>query len=114
MIDKTPEVSVLINCFNEAEHVREAIDSVFAQTFEDWEVVFWDNASSDGSGDIAASYGHKVRCFRSEDTLPLGQARKAAYDQTRGKFIAILDADDLFMPQSMQANSESRQLKSGR
>ena len=105
-MDKTPEVSIIINCLNEAEYVAETLDSVFAQTFQDWEVIFWDNASSDGSGDIAASYGDKVRCFRSENTLPLGKARKAAYEQTRGKFIAILDADDLFMPQKLERQLE--------
>ena len=97
-----PEVSVIINCHNEAQFVGETLDSVFAQTFEDWEIVFWDNASTDGSGDIAASYGDKVRYFRSEEMVSLGRARRLAYDQSRGKFIAILDADDLWLPQKLE------------
>ena len=98
----TPEVSVIINCFNEAGRLRETLDSVFSQTLQDWEVVFWDNASTDGSGEIAASYGDKVRCFRSDTMVPLGRARKLAYDQTRGKHIAILDADDLWLPRKLE------------
>ena len=99
---KNPAVSIIINCFNEAQFLRENLDSVFAQTFQDWEIVFWDNASSDGSGEIAASYGERVRCFRSETMVPLGRARKLAFEQTRGDYIAILDADDVWLPQKLE------------
>lgn len=98
-----PTVSVIINCFNESEFVGEAIDSVFAQTFQDWEIVFWDNASSDGSGDIAAGYGNKVRCFRSDEMVQLGTARKLAFEQTRGEYVAILDADDVWLPEKLES-----------
>ena len=49
----TPKVSVIMNCFNSGRFLVEAIESVFAQTFADWEIVFWDNLSSDGSAAIA-------------------------------------------------------------
>ena len=97
-----PEVSVIVNCFNEARFLPETLDSVFAQTFHDWEIVFWDNASTDSSSEIAASYGEKVRCFRSDTLVPLGQARQLAYEQTRGRYIAILDADDIWLPQKLE------------
>lgn len=97
-----PTVSVIINCFNESAVLRETIDSVFSQTFDDWEIVFWDNASTDGSGEIAAEYGHRVRCFRSEIGIRLGEARKRAFDQTRGKYVAILDADDIWLPEKLE------------
>lgn len=97
-----PAVSVIINCFNESAVLRETLDSVFAQTFDDWEIVFWDNASTDGSWEIAESYGEKIRCFRSETTLRLGEARKRAYDETRGSYVAILDADDLWLPEKLE------------
>jgi len=96
-----PEISVIINCVNEARYLRQCLDSVFAQTFQDWEIVFWDNASTDGSGEIASSYGDKVRCFRSDTPVPLGLARKSAFEQTRGNYIAILDADDIWLPQKL-------------
>ena len=103
---ETPEVSIIINCFNEAQFLPETLDSVFGQTFEDWEIVFWDNASTDGSSEIAASYGDRVRCFRSDAMVPLGRARKLAYDQTRGDFVAILDADDVWLPQKLERQLE--------
>lgn len=97
-----PEVSIIINCFNEAAYLRETLDSVTAQTFPDWEVCFFDNGSSDGSGDIAAGYGEKVICQRSETTLSLGQARSKAYQMASGKYIALLDADDVWMPEKLE------------
>ena len=52
----SPVVSVIMNCRNSAEFLREAIDSVYAQTFQDWEIIFWDNCSTDQSPQIAQSY----------------------------------------------------------
>ena len=101
-----PLVSVIVNCFNEAKFVREALDSVFAQTFQDWEVIFWDNASTDESTEIAATYGDRVRCFRSDSMVPLGTARKLAFEQTQGDFFAILDADDVWLPEKLERQVE--------
>ena len=105
-LGETPVISIIVNCYNESRVVRETLDSVFAQTFQNWEIIFWDNASTDGSSEIAASYGEKVRCFRSETMVPLGRARKLAFDQTRGDFIAILDADDVWHPEKLERQLE--------
>lgn len=101
-LNPMPKVSVIVNCHNEAEHVGECLESIFAQTFQDWEVIFWDNKSTDASSEIAMSFGEKVRCFRSETMVPLGTARKSAYDQCMGDYIAILDADDIWMPEKLE------------
>ena len=58
--------------------IKEAIDSVFAQTFKNWEIVFWDNNSIDASAEIAKEYGCKVKYFRSESTYSLGKVRNLA------------------------------------
>jgi glycosyltransferase involved in cell wall biosynthesis len=96
-----PLVSVIINCLNGERYLREAMDSVFAQTFQDWEIIFWDNASTDGSADIAKSYGDRVRYFKSDTTSSLGRARNLALSKTRGEYIALLDCDDLWLPQKL-------------
>lgn len=92
-----------MNCLNGAEYLREAIDSVFWQTYNNWEIVFWDNASSDESGSIARSYGEKVRYFRSDTTTSLGAARNKAFAQCKGEYIAILDADDVWLPEKLES-----------
>ncbi len=98
----TPEVSVIVNCLNGEAYLREALDSVLAQTYTDWEVVFWDNASTDATGTIAKSYGDRVRYFRSGETHPLGKARNLAIQQARGRYLAFLDSDDLWFPRKLE------------
>ncbi len=98
-----PTVSVIMNCLNCEKYLREAIDSVFAQTYEDWEIIFWeDKASKDGSENIATSYGRKLRYFRSDVSLPLYGSRNLAVQQARGKYIAILDCDDIWLPTKLE------------
>ena len=97
-----PKVSVIMNCLNGKRYLRKAIDSVFAQTFDDWEIIFWDNASTDESGEIAKSYRGRLRYFRSERTYSLGKARNLAFAQARGDLIAILDVDDVWLPNKLE------------
>ncbi len=98
-----PTVSVIMNCLNCEKYLREAIDSVFAQTYEDWEIIFWeDNASKDDSERIAKSYGNKLRYFRSDVSLPLYGSRNLAVQKARGKYIAILDCDDIWLPTKLE------------
>jgi glycosyltransferase involved in cell wall biosynthesis len=97
-----PLVSVIINCLNGEQYLREAMDSVYAQTFQDWEIVFWDNASTDGSADMAKSYGERVRYFKSDMTSSLGRARNLAISHTRGDYVALLDCDDLWLPKKLE------------
>ncbi|MBI2358464.1 MAG: glycosyltransferase [Deltaproteobacteria bacterium] len=97
-----PLVSVLINCRNGAPYLWEAIESVRAQTFTDWEIIFWDNLSTDGSDVIAKAQGPRVRYFCSEVPLPLGAARNEAIEQARGEYIAFLDVDDTWRQDKLE------------
>ena len=98
----TPNVSIIMNCLNSAQYLHEAIDSIYAQTFKNWEIIFWDNASIDRSPEIAKSYDGRLRYFRSKDTVPLGQARNMALKEARGDYIAFLDCDDRWMPTKLE------------
>ncbi|MFC1585336.1 glycosyltransferase family 2 protein [Fibrobacterota bacterium] len=97
-----PEVSVIMNCYNSATYLRQAIDSVYAQTFKDWEIIFWDNVSTDSSPEIAKSYGEKLRYFRGEENVPLYAARNLAIRKAEGKFITVLDCDDFWYPEKLE------------
>ena len=98
-----PTVSVIMNCLNCERYLREAIDSVFAQTYEDWEIIFWeDKGSEDNSENIAKSYGNKLRYFKSDVSLPLYGSRNLALQKARGKYIAILDCDDMWLPTKLE------------
>lgn len=91
-----------MNCLNGAEYLRASIESVYAQTFKDWEIVFWDNASTDRSSDIALGFDRRLRFFRSPETVPLGRARNMAMKEARGELIAFLDCDDLWLPEKLE------------
>jgi glycosyltransferase involved in cell wall biosynthesis len=97
-----PTVSVLMNCYNGEKYLREAIDSVYAQTYTDWEIILWDDASTDRTEEIARSYDAKLRYFKGEKSISLGQARNYALGKASGEFIAFLDQDDLWMPQKLE------------
>src|SRR5450755_3635344 len=92
------KVSIIMNCLNGERFVREAIDSVYAQSYSDWEIVFWDNASTDKTGEIAQSYDSRLRYFRADQTVPLGPARNLAIQRARGEWVGFVDYDDLSMP----------------
>ena len=105
-----PMVSVIMNCRNSSQFLREAIDSVYSQTFTDWEIISWDNASTDASPEIAQSYAtlendKRLRYFRAETPTPLGQARNLAIAEARGRYIAFLDCDDLWLPGKLAAQT---------
>lgn len=97
-----PIVSVIMNCLNCSKYVHEAIDSVYAQTYKNWEIIFWDNSSTDSSAEIARSYDERVRYFRGDRTVPLYAARNYALKQARGKYIAFLDCDDIWLPEKLE------------
>ena len=79
--------------------LREAIDSVLAQTCEDWELIVWDDRSTDASAAVISDYRDaRVRYFLSPDDAPLGKARRDAIRQATGEWIAFLDQDDIWLP----------------
>lgn len=96
---REPLVSVIMNCYNGAKYLREAIDSVLMQSYSNWEIIFWDNQSTDASADIVKSYSDsRIKYFFSEKHTPLYAARNCAMEKTCGEFIAFLDVDDIWLP----------------
>lgn len=90
-----PKVSIIINCHNGEEFLRECLDSIQEQSFKDYEIIFWDNLSTDKSAEIAKSY-NSVRYYRGEEFVPLGAARNLALEKAEGDYIAFIDSDDLW------------------
>ncbi|MGA7461884.1 MAG: glycosyltransferase [Candidatus Korobacteraceae bacterium] len=98
-----PLVSIIMNVRNGAAFLREALDSVMAQTFADWELIVWDDCSTDDSANIVSQYhDDRIRYFLSPDETPLGTARDRAICQARGEWLAFLDQDDVWLPHKLE------------
>ena len=97
-----PLVSIIMNCYNGEKYLQDAIDSVYAQTYHNWEIIFWDNASTDNSANIAKSYDSKLKYYCGEKTITLGAARNKALEQVIGDYIAFLDCDDLWLSEKLE------------
>lgn len=98
-----PLISAIINVRNGAATLREAMDSVLAQTFQDWELIVWDDRSTDRSANVVAGYNdQRVRYFLSPDDACLGKARRDGIRQARGEWIAFLDQDDVWLPGKLE------------
>ena len=97
-----PLVSVIMNCYNGERFLKGSIDSVYSQTYSNWEIVFWDNASIDNSALIAKSYDRKIHYVLADKTTTLGKARGLAIKEASGKYIVFLDCDDIYLPKKIE------------
>lgn len=96
------KVSILMNCYNGEKFVSQALDSVFAQTYDNFEVIFIDNCSVDDSAKIASSYGDKVKIYKTPENMSLCRARVFAKQFITGDYFCVLDIDDLWMPDKLE------------
>ncbi len=97
-----PLVSIIMNSYNGEKFVQEAIESIYAQNYKNWEIIFWDNASVDNTAKIAQAFDSKTKYFCSKKNIPLGYARNLAFNKANGDFIAFLDDDDLWLPTKLE------------
>jgi glycosyltransferase involved in cell wall biosynthesis len=100
-------VSVIVIFLNAARFFREALDSVLAQTYDRWELLLVDDGSTDGSTEIAQDYAaahpEKVRCLehRGHRNLGMSASRNLGIRHARGDYVALLDADDVWLPDKL-------------
>ncbi len=95
----SPKISVVMPVFNGADHLREAIDSILAQTFKDFEFIIVDDASTDNSRAIIKSYlDQRIKLFVNENNLGTAGSLNEAIGKSAGEYIARMDADDISLP----------------
>lgn len=93
-----PLVSVIIPTYNGSRFIRETIDSALAQDAESMEIIVGDDASTDDTRDVLRSYGDRIRTLFPVANQGNGWMRNALIEASRGRYIACLDHDDLFLP----------------
>jgi glycosyltransferase involved in cell wall biosynthesis len=107
-----PLVSVITTFLNAEAFIQEAVDSVLAQTYENWELLLVDDGSSDASTSIAkmASRNHPGRIFYFEHADHQNRGPSASRNlglvHAKGRFVAFLDADDIFMPYKLERQAK--------
>ena len=91
----SPSVSVIMNCYNGAKYLQESLRSVINQTYQNWELIFWDNISSDDSKKIFSNFNeNRFKYFLNDKHSILYHARNQAIKKANGEFIAFLDTDE--------------------
>jgi glycosyltransferase involved in cell wall biosynthesis len=106
-MNSQPLVSVIIVFLNAAQFIEEAIESVLAQTYDNWELLLVDDGSEDTSTQIALQYAKrfsgKIRYCEHEghQNLGISAARNLGINNGKGEYIAFLDADDVWLPQKL-------------
>jgi len=93
-------ISVVIPTYNYGRYLREAIDSVLAQTYAPLEVIVVDDGSTDDTPEVLASYGDRIHAIRQQNG-GVGSARNAGVAAARGEYIAFLDSDDIWLPEKL-------------
>jgi glycosyltransferase involved in cell wall biosynthesis len=102
-----PCVSVVIPVFNSAHLIGAALDSVFAQTYREFEVVVVDDGSEDHAPltQVLAQWGPRIQCIRQPNGGP-ARARNTGIARAKGEFVAFLDADDKWLPEKLARQVE--------
>ena len=97
-----PEISVILPVFNSEEFVRKSIESVLAQTFEDFELIIVNDGSTDSSKDIIDSFeDDRIRLINQSNQGP-GAARNNALKMAQGRYVMYLDSDDWFTSDALE------------
>lgn len=92
-----------MNCYNSDRFLRQALDSVIKQSYKNWELIFWDNQSTDSSAKIYKSYeDNRLRYFYSTTHTNLYSARNLALEKAAGEYVTFLDCDDYWHPTKLE------------
>lgn len=99
-------ISIIVPVYNVEKYIAETIDSVLAQTYPHWELLLVEDCSSDGTVNTIVCYLEKksdsrIRLIRQPSNQGAARARNRGLEEARGRYIAYLDADDLWMPDKL-------------
>jgi glycosyltransferase involved in cell wall biosynthesis len=90
-----PLISIIINCHNGERYLPKSLKSILVQSYQNFEIIFWNNCSTDGSKKIIKNIKDKrIKYFESKKFRKLYESRNLAIQKAKGKFITFLDVDD--------------------
>ena len=98
-----PLVSIIMNCHNGEKYLKKSLKSILDQTYKNWELIFWNNKSTDCSKKIIKRIKDKrIKYYESKKVHPLYKARNLAVKKAKGKLICFLDSDDLWFKSKLE------------
>lgn len=103
---ENPTVSIVMPLYNAEEYIAEAVESVLAQSFGDWELIIVDDCSTDGSRGLAESFAQgdlRISVYVNERNSGAAATRTAGLQYVTGRYLAFLDADDVWLPDKLTA-----------
>ncbi len=103
-----PEVSIIMPNYDCADFIGEAIESILAQTWQDWELIIYDN-STDRSMEVIARYAAqdaRIQVYHNAQREGVAIARNKAVRMATGNYVAFLDSDDLWYPQKLEVQMQ--------
>ena len=97
-----PQISIIVNCFNGSKYLQECLQSIKNQKYKNYELIFWDNCSTDNSKKIFFKYKLKrFKYYKSKKKTNLSKARNLAIRKSSGKWLAFIDCDDIWYPNKL-------------
>jgi glycosyltransferase involved in cell wall biosynthesis len=96
-----------MNCFNGEKYLEQSIHSIILQSYDNWELIFWDNQSTDLSKDLLSQFSdERIKYYYSDRHTSLYEARNRAISHAKGEFISFLDVDDIWHPDKILTQIE--------
>tara|TARA_X000000950_G_C13787334_1_gene607847 strand:- start:43 stop:843 length:801 start_codon:yes stop_codon:yes gene_type:complete len=107
---KEPLISIVMNCHNGSEFINRSVNSIRKQNYKKWELIFWDNNSTDNTKKVIKNIKDKrIKYFSSRKFNNLYYSRNQAIKKTKGEYICFLDVDDEWKPNKL--NKQIRIMK---
>lgn len=101
----TPLVSIIMPCYNAERYIAQSIESVLAQSYQNWELIITDDASTDKSVEIISKYSKnddRISVMVPDEHQGIARTRNMSISRARGRFMAFLDSDDIWYPEKLE------------
>lgn len=100
------KITVIMGAYNCADTLSQALESIFAQTYKDWDIVICDDGSSDGTKELARKYSEKypdkIKLLENTENIGLNRTLNKCLHYVTGEYIARMDADDISLPERLE------------
>ena len=96
-------VSIIMPSYNTSRYIEDTINSVRQQSYKNWELIIVDDCSTDNTDEVVAKYNdNRIKYFKNDKNSGAAVSRNKALREAKGRWIAFLDSDDLWLPEKLE------------